>query len=815
MSTKLTKPNLINTCNELAIKLNPEVKYKNRDLIKLIGNYYYERLPHEDLSWGLDRRLELESLSLCYRYTDLKTSLQDELWISQDYIAEIKKNGCFEGSTLITLEDGSQKTIKEIVDNKLEVKVLSYNESTKKLEAKKVINWFNNGLKPRKEWVKIKAGNTKGKQTKSTLTHKFYNSDTYTWIPISDMPVGTNTFKIVNNFNSTQREVIAGMLLGDTCLQKDKRGSQSYRLVTVHSIKQKDYFDKKYECLANYLLEPSKTISGYGSTCYRVVSKVLPEADYYIKMYSKIQINNNSFKVITKDYLDLLTPLSLAIWFMDDGNRTKSNLESKVTNKVSRASLATHSFTYDSVVLLSNYLKEKGYNNNILKQKNLFYIAINSESSQSFFRDIAPYIPKSMEYKLPENLRNIPKIDWYTNQIPTPFLYKTPLTYKKECETMETTKSLVTAYDIEVEDNHNYFANNTLVHNCRVLLTYHPEEGFRFFSRHVSLIDYLPIDYTCNVLLQAAPNEALAKTNLPITKGKNRYINLGTEYVGIFQIPFIIDCEIVASSNIDTQHLLKYGGTTTESEQNATSVLLSCRPEIAHEIQIAQDVILELHAFDTIFFTEDIQGLTYSERYTYLEKLVSSIKPYIPIELIPRFFSQEQKKIAWETELANKGEGLVFKNITKPYAATESRKRDVQIKLKRSLSVVGTEFSIEDIDVFITGFVDSDKKRGRADLIGGVILSVYIQENDDTETLHEIATISSMDDKLRQEMTIYDSKNKPVLAPHIYNKVISIDGMSITKNDKFSHARSKFEFRTDKTSFDCKIPRMFLDYNKI
>jgi DNA polymerase-3 subunit gamma/tau len=27
-------------------------------------------------------------------------------------------------------------------------------------------------------------------------------------------------------------------------------------------------------------------------------------------------------------------------------------------------------------------------------------------------------------------------------------------------------------YDLEVEDNHNFFANNILVHNCRCVATY-------------------------------------------------------------------------------------------------------------------------------------------------------------------------------------------------------------------------------------------------------------------------------------------------------------------------------------------------------
>ena len=37
------------------------------------------------------------------------------------------------------------------------------------------------------------------------------------------------------------------------------------------------------------------------------------------------------------------------------------------------------------------------------------------------------------------------------------------------------------AYDIEVADNHNFFADGILVHNC--IVVYSPEKGFEFFSR--------------------------------------------------------------------------------------------------------------------------------------------------------------------------------------------------------------------------------------------------------------------------------------------------------------------------------------------
>jgi hypothetical protein len=61
--------------------------------------------------------------------------------------------------------------IQDIVNNKLAVEVVSYNESTGKLEHKKVINWFKNKVEDRSIWYKLKVAKAKGLGPKSlTLT---------------------------------------------------------------------------------------------------------------------------------------------------------------------------------------------------------------------------------------------------------------------------------------------------------------------------------------------------------------------------------------------------------------------------------------------------------------------------------------------------------------------------------------------------------------------------------------------------------------------------------------------------------------------
>ena len=53
--------------------------------------------------------------------------------------------GCFQAESRVMLANGTTDTIGNIVRNKKDTKVLSYNTDTKQFEAKRIVNWFDNG----------------------------------------------------------------------------------------------------------------------------------------------------------------------------------------------------------------------------------------------------------------------------------------------------------------------------------------------------------------------------------------------------------------------------------------------------------------------------------------------------------------------------------------------------------------------------------------------------------------------------------------------------------------------------------------------
>ena len=133
-------------------------KYLKEDFIKALrADYLVERYGElEDVPFPLRFMLTMDCPMLCKRYAAIKKQdVQVSLWKNDGkYAAEEKIDGCMTYDTPVLLSDGTTKTIGEIVENKLAVEVLSFDETTQTLVPRKVTNWFNHGMKPKEQLVR-------------------------------------------------------------------------------------------------------------------------------------------------------------------------------------------------------------------------------------------------------------------------------------------------------------------------------------------------------------------------------------------------------------------------------------------------------------------------------------------------------------------------------------------------------------------------------------------------------------------------------------------------------------------------------------
>lgn len=186
---------------------------------------------------------------------------------------------------------------------------------------------------------------------------------------------------IVGSLTKEQKSILIGCLLGDGTMRKKVN---AYFEVN-HAYKQKELVDWMFTKFENLVLTPPKWRKGNGNReAYRFFTRSLPVLtpfyDYFYKEGKKIIPFNLK-----------MNPLTLAIWFMDDGSKSRSSVY-----------FNTQQFTRKEQVRLINYLKDQfGLESTLNRDKKYFRIRIRTESTKKLVKMIYKYVLPSFRYKLP------------------------------------------------------------------------------------------------------------------------------------------------------------------------------------------------------------------------------------------------------------------------------------------------------------------------------------------------------------------------------------------------------------------------------
>ncbi len=189
------------------------------------------------------------------------------------------------------------------------------------------------------------------------------------------------------------RAVILGTLLGDGSLKIQNKYSNA-NLQIRHSEMQKDYLLWKAETLKEIAGDKSVSVQkadGYSKNRkWRFVSRRLP----LLTDLHRLTHKKNKLRIRRK-WLNQMTPLSLAVWWCDDG--------SLISYGGRKGVFCTDGFDKESVKIIARYLKivwdirtvvasiRRKYNG---EQRQYWRIWIRSqEELKKFLRIILPYIP--------------------------------------------------------------------------------------------------------------------------------------------------------------------------------------------------------------------------------------------------------------------------------------------------------------------------------------------------------------------------------------------------------------------------------------
>jgi len=360
--------------------------------------------------------------------------------------------GCLNWHSRVTLSDGRQEYIGKIVNERQQVEVLSYDPELSAVVPKRVINWFDNG--PTEDFLHFKVARGGRGNSGLACTPNHLVRTPAGWREAQEIEVGDRVMQLAPQLLSEfQWEVLLGGLMGDAALSPTGRG-HSARLRMGHGANQSGYADWKASLFAN--LKMNRSVRTSGAVFYDL--QPLPEL---AELRHAVYFGNR--KVLSYDYLKRLTPLSLAIWYMDDGTfavRAKG-LQGRTRDGSGRSEICVQAIEPSTRQRLLDHLSDTwDITPKLITRAGQAVLQFPKDETAKLHELIAPFVHPSMSYKL------LPRLRGRFNVTPS---FKEPGHALVPVPVLEiearNPSSNNHRYDIEVEGSHNYVAGGVVVHN--------------------------------------------------------------------------------------------------------------------------------------------------------------------------------------------------------------------------------------------------------------------------------------------------------------------------------------------------------------
>ena len=365
--------------------------------------------------------------------------------------------GCFSYNTRVTLADGSTEKIGKIVNQKMDIEVLAYDPAADAVVPRRVVNWFDNGVTERfLAFTVEKSGGNGRSQFAATENHLIRTPGG--WREAGELMPGDRVMVAEPvRLSEQQWQVVLGSLMGDGSLSPNRRDRHGVRFRLGHGAQQRDYLEWKVSLLGN--IGCSRREDGRGAVFADFTP--LPELS---ELQRSVYLGDG-MKTLSWEYLKALTPLALAIWFMDDGSFTvrSTGLQERIAGGSGRVQFCIEAMTPGSRDRLVEYLRDT-YGFAVSWRPSgtagKAVLTFDTASSRRFLDFVAPYVHPSMDYKLLPGQRGRCGVE---PQFVEPTTRPAPARVL-DVHVKPKTRSMH-RFDIEVEGSHNYFVDGVLVHN--------------------------------------------------------------------------------------------------------------------------------------------------------------------------------------------------------------------------------------------------------------------------------------------------------------------------------------------------------------
>ena len=224
-----------------------------------------------------------------------------------------------------------------------------------------------------------------------------------------------------------------------------------------HGAKQAEYLDWKASLLGN--VAHSRTVNAKGAVFADFTP--LPEL---AELHETVYFGDGK-KHLTWEYLKSLTPLALAVWYMDDGCFTlrSKGAQERTAGGTGRVEICVEAMCPGSRERIVKYLRDTRKLDVKLTSRGARQISVlqfTTAASEKFQKLVAPYIHPSMDYKLLPRFRG----QFAVEPQFVPAAQRLVPARVLNVQVKPPTRSMK-RFDLEVEGLHNYFVDGVMVHN--------------------------------------------------------------------------------------------------------------------------------------------------------------------------------------------------------------------------------------------------------------------------------------------------------------------------------------------------------------
>jgi uracil-DNA glycosylase family 4 len=365
------------------------------------------------------------------------------------YICNVNK--CLRYNAMVQLGDGSWERIGRLVRSRYDGTVMSV-DTDGRLVRRRVTGWYASPLAGRRVFrlTYRSAKHAGAGQASIQLTGDHEVLTDRGFIPVEQLPPGAR-IATGQGLSHVAREVVYGTLLGDGHLT-----AAEATLSFGHSARQEAYARHKAKLLA----ELSPRVTHLNVSAVAGGPAAYPVVHVRTLAHRSLGLLRSEFyrpkKRVPPWMAERLTPLMVAIWFMDDGHlRIRPG-------RRPLAEIATYGFSEEDHRVLVAGLARLGLEARVTgkRQKLVFGVAATATLSEL----IAPYVPPSMRYKVH------PEVEPRVPFDPTRTVPGDAEVFFDEADVRDVTdryRSDVTFFCIHVEKTHNFVTSGGVVHNCR------------------------------------------------------------------------------------------------------------------------------------------------------------------------------------------------------------------------------------------------------------------------------------------------------------------------------------------------------------